>query len=143
MTSDYALTLSTALKPAKKFLVIRKDGVEEEYQLLGVDHLSPTDEAKTMALFARYNWLNTELDATPKTDKGEKIAAAMRSVRLNLIAKMTDMPAHVADEMPLTQQVKLLEAIQVEIEGEDESDTVTPEDDPVEKDITGVEPDEF
>jgi hypothetical protein len=110
------LSLSTALKDTIKFSV---DGVG--YEILGVDHLTPDDEAEVMALFARYGNIQMELDGEKNVSKGIPKALELRGTRLRLLVKMTTMPAEVAAKLPLTQQVQLLEAIQEEGEADDDA----------------------
>ena len=112
----FSLALTTAVKPAKKFTV---DGIE--YEMLGVDHLSPTDEAEVLALFSRHSILVNELDRERNVSKGRVIADRARTARLQVIKKLTTL-GDIAATLPLTQQVKLLEAIQAEVEREDEDD---------------------
>lgn len=109
--TDFSLALTTTLAPAKQFSV---DGVG--YDMLGVDHLSPDDEAETMALFARYGVLQAELDIEKNVTKGKAIAVALKATRLTLLTKLTSLPLSIAGKLPLTSQVKLLEAIQAEVE---------------------------
>ena len=115
MSEGFSLALTTAIKPTKKFTV---DG--EEFDLLGVDHLSPEVEAEVMALFARYGLLTSDLESTSNVMKGKEIADRMRSTRLALLAKLTTMPKDTAAKLPLSQAVKLMEAIESEVEAADE-----------------------
>lgn len=117
--SEISLSLTTRIKPAKKFTV---DG--EEYQLLGIDHLSPDDENKVMALFARHSLLLAEQEGTENVTKGTAVAERVRKTRLEIICTLTDLPKSVAQALPLSGQARLLETLQEEIskdaEGEDE-----------------------
>ena len=110
------LSLTTALKPTTKFQV---DGAQ--YEILGVDHLSPDDEAEVMALVARYGVLQSELEVQANVSKGKATALQLKSTRLTLLTKLTTLTQQVAARLPLTQQVRLLEAIQAEVEAEDEN----------------------
>lgn len=110
MTDGFSLSLTTVLKPTKKFLV---DG--EEFELLGVDHLTPEAESEVMALFARYSLLSRDLDNTIHVEKGTEIAERMKSTRFTILTKLTTMPKAVASKLPLSQQVKLMEAIEGEV----------------------------
>lgn len=111
------LSLTTVLKPPKKFLV---DG--DEYELLGVDHLSADDEADVMALFSRYGILQSDLEVQSEVRKGAETAKKMKATRLTILTKLTTLPLEVAKKLPLTQQVLLLEAVQAEVEAEGEED---------------------
>jgi hypothetical protein len=113
--TEFSLALTTRIKPAKQFTV---DSIP--YDLLGVDHLSPDDEAETMALFARYGVLQVELDTEKNVTKGTPLALALKATRITLLTKLTSMPREVAGRLPLTQQVKLLEAIQAEVEDDED-----------------------
>lgn len=110
MNQQYALELSTVLKEPKKFLV---DG--EEFNLLGIDHLTPESEAETMALFSRLNILTEELEAEANVTKGTKKAIELKETRIVLLTKLTTLNRSTAVKLPLTQQVLLLEAIQKEV----------------------------
>lgn len=107
------LALNTAVKPAKKFTV---DG--EEFLLLGVDNLSAEQEATALALFARHGNIARALEFESNVDKGKTLALRLRSTRLDILCLLTDMPKDVADRLPAHQQVKLLDAIQAELEEE-------------------------
>jgi hypothetical protein len=109
------LSLSTALKETTKFTV---DG--KPYEILGIDHLSPEQEAEVVALFSRYGILQEELSNERNVSKGTPKALEVRATRLLLLSKMTTLPSSVAGNMPLSQQVKLLEAIQAEVEADDD-----------------------
>jgi len=117
MSTEFSLSLTTILKPAKQFTV---DGVP--YDLLGVDHLSPADEAEVMALFARYGVLQSDLELQTNVSKGKITAAHMKATRLTILTKLTSLPLEVASKLPLTQQVRLLEAVQAEVDEEDDED---------------------
>jgi hypothetical protein len=109
------LNLTTVLKPTVKFTV---DG--QEFDILGVDHLSPDEEAEVMALFSRYGLKQSELEVQPNVSKGKATALEMKATRLTLLTKLTTLPPDIASKLPLTQQVRLLEAIQEEVEAEDD-----------------------
>lgn len=117
MSGEIAFSLTTQIKPAKKFTI---DGVE--YQMKGVDHLSPDDEARVLALFSRHAILVGELEVEKNSGRGEGIAKAARETRLRIVRKLTDIPAEIAETLPLTVQVKLLEAIKEELQADAEED---------------------
>lgn len=121
--SDTVLALSTRVKPARKFTV---DG--EEYELLGIDHLSDADEAEAIALFARHTLLAIDLEQTISVAKGKEVATRLKQTRLTILAKLTTLPKQIAAQLPIDQQIKLLAALQEELEGEeDANDTGDPE----------------
>lgn len=105
--TEFALSLSTTLSPATK---IQVDG--EPFELLGVDHLSPNDEARVMALFARLGVLTAELELTSNVTKGEELAKRVKETRLNILAKLTTVPKDALAKLPLLEQVRLLGAIE-------------------------------
>lgn len=115
--TDVLLALSTHIKEPKKFTV---DGAE--YKLLGLDHLSPSEETLTMALFSRHSLLGEELSMTRDTKKGQRVAQSLKEARLTLLTKLTDMPIDVARKLPITAQVKLLETIEQEVSAEIEEE---------------------
>lgn len=117
--TDFALSLSTVLTPTKKFKV---DGVP--YDLLGIDHLSSEEEAEVMALFARYESLQDELSGQKNTDRGKVTATHMRATRISILTKLTTLPKDVANKLPLTAQVRLLETVQAETEANEEDTPV-------------------
>lgn len=108
------LSLSTVIKEPKKFTV---DG--EPYEILGIDHLSKDAETEALALFSRHQLLVQELSLADRLDRGKAIAERVKKVRLMILCKLTTMPKDVAEKLPLGEQVKLLEALQVEIVGDD------------------------
>ena len=130
----FSLALTTAVLPAKKFTV---DGAE--YEMLGTDHLSPDDEAQVLALFARHNILTMELDRERNPVKGKVIAERQRTARMAVIGKLTTLPPDVAGILPLSQQVKLLEAIREEVEQDDEDEEAV---DPI-AEAAGIVAEEF
>ena len=115
--TEFPLSLSTTVEPAKKFLV---DNIE--YEMLGPDHLSPADEAEVLALFSRHNILTNELYRCRLVEKGKLIAKRQRAARIDVIAKLTTASKDIIETLPLSQQVKLLEALEAEVNREDEVD---------------------
>ena len=109
--TDYALTFTTELAPAKKFLV---DG--QEYSLLGVDHLSTEDENEVTALFARFGVLTDELSLTSNLDKGRALAEKVKSTRISILCKVTSLDKETAERLHPTQQTQIIEAIISEVE---------------------------
>jgi len=117
MSEGFSLALTTAIKPPKKFTV---DG--EEFDLLGIDHLSAETEAEVMALFARYALLTADLENASNVMKGKEIAERMKTTRLAVLTKLTTMPKDTAAKLPLSQAVRLMEAIETEVEPGDDGD---------------------
>lgn len=95
----------------------------ELYHIKGFEHMSRADEARTSALFARYNRLSRMLSEAKKQDEAERIAAAMYDLRMELLTSLTDLPRPVAEKLPMSGQTKLMTAIAKETgqeAGEDE-----------------------
>ncbi len=111
--------ISTEVAEAIPFAV---DG--ELYHISGWEHMSRSDEAKTTAIFAKYNRLSRMLEEAKKREEGERIAAAMYDLRMELLSSLTDLPREVAEKLPMSGQAKLMNAIARETGqtvGEDES----------------------
>lgn len=115
--SNPILELSTIVAPPKEFTV---NG--DVFRMLGINHLSPADEATAIALFSRHTILQIEVEATKNVQTGAQKAALLRTCRLQILCKLTDMPMSLAEQLPVDQQVKLLEALQREIESADADD---------------------
>lgn len=131
MTDQIMLELSTKIAPAKKF---RVDG--QEYDLLGIDHLSEEDELTVVALFSRHSILVDQLMSERNVTKGKAIAEAVKSCRMSILAKLTTMPKAVAETLPMSAQLQLVEVIREEIAGEDLKDDLG--DDGEEKETPGA-----
>lgn len=117
MSADPILSLSTEVEPAKTFEV---DG--ETYQLLGIEHLSPEQEAEVSGLFARFEQVAFNL-ARSKSDKDAKLLAKnLRTRRVELITKLTTIPLDVADKLPAGAQLQLFRAVMDEFGGENDED---------------------
>lgn len=120
--ANISLALSTKVAEATKFTV---DG--EEYEILGVDHLSAEDEAEALALFARHGLIAEELELTRNVQKGTQVALNLKACRVQILCKLTTLPKDVAGKLPIHAQIKLLAAVQEEIAGpEDGSAPETP-----------------
>lgn len=130
-----SLALTTEIAPAKKFTL---DG--EVYELLGIDHLSAEDEALAMALFARHGLLAQEIELTANTKRGAELALKLKSCRVRILCKLTTLPEEVAMKLPIQAQVKLLEAIQVELAGPDEDEADVDDKDADDTKPVAVEP---
>jgi hypothetical protein len=109
MASDHILTLSTTVEPAKKFAVD-----DEVYELLGMEHLSPEDEARATAAFSRFGQIARKLDRSTNDNEAKRLALALRGRRIELISMLTTIPREVAETLPLTAQIQLFNAIQEE-----------------------------
>lgn len=115
--SDTMLALSTTVKPARKFTV---DGAE--YEMWSMDHLSKSDEAIVMALFARHSLIGQELEMSPNVAKGSATAERLRNCRLQLLTKLTNLPREVAEKLPISGQAQLLDALEDEMSAAEESE---------------------
>lgn len=105
------LSLTTAIKDTAKFTV---DGAE--FQLYDMDHLSPDEESRVLALFSRFSNIAAELDGITNVLKGKDLADRLRLTREAIIEAMTDMPKDLVGKLPLSQQALLVEAMQAEME---------------------------
>jgi len=112
------LELSTAVVEPDVFTV---DG--EEYQLLGLNHLSDQDEVTVMAMYARYAKMADVLTEAPNQKKAEEVAKVMRKQRLGLLAKMTTCPVDILGKLPIKSQIALMNAIGEEMEEKDDEGT--------------------
>lgn len=135
MSTVPILDLSTQVKPPSTFTVD-----EEEYQLLGLEHLSPEDEAKATAAFSRFAQILRKLDDAANDVDAAKLAKALRGRRVKLIAMLTTVPTDVADKLPISAQTKLFNAIRKET-GLDQTAADLDPDDVAVDDITDDEPD--
>lgn len=111
MTDDAKsiLDLSTQVEPAAVFTVDKTP-----YELRGISHLSPLEEAKLVAFAKREAGLRERLDSVdPEQDAElEGIANQLLNIRMDLFVLMTTMPKEVALTLPLMAQVQLAQAIQ-------------------------------
>lgn len=110
------LALTTKVAEPKKFTLD-----DEEYEMLGMDHLTKSDEAHAVALFSRYMILVQELNVTDNVQKGRAIAESIADCRVAIICKLTTLPKEIAVKLPTPQQALLLEALQAEVEEADAS----------------------
>lgn len=115
--SDHILELTTEVEPAKTFLVD-----EEEYKLLGLEHLSDEDESKATAAFTRFQQIAMQLSRTKNDRQAQQLAKQLRTRRLELITMLTTIPKDVADKLPLSAQIQLFKAVQDETGEELEDD---------------------
>ena len=104
------IQLSTSVVPATIFTVD-----DEEHKILGLEHLSEDDEAGVMGLFSQYGQLNDKLSTVKRRSDAEKVARRLRQLRIELLTFMTDLPAALAEKLPLSQQLILIEAITSEL----------------------------
>lgn len=125
--TDHLLVLSTRVAPTQKFLV---DG--EEYELLGMDHLSEDDEALVMARFSKYQQTADNLSIESDLRKGQALASSLKKQRTAIIAQLTTLPKEIAAKLPTKPAVKIIEAVQTVLEegdgDDDPSDTKTEDD---------------
>jgi hypothetical protein len=119
--SNIALELSTELSPPKLFTI---DG--EEFQILGVDHLSPDQEAQVTALFAKHSLIATDLQYERNMKKGEQLAQRLRNVRLEILSRLTTAPKETLDRLPLPGQLALLKELQTGLTADDEEEMGKP-----------------
>lgn len=124
------LTLSTRVVPARKFTV---DG--EEYEILGLDHLSREDEALVTARFSKYSQTAGNLSIEENLTKGTELALSLRKQRTAILTQLTTLPKDVADKLPTRPAIALIEAIQKEMEGEGTGDE---DDEPDTEEETGT-----
>lgn len=117
-----SLALTTKLAPTTKFTV---DG--EEFEMLGLDHLSKDAEATVVALFARHNVLAYELDGCSDLARGENLAKRVRKTRVQLLSKLTTLPLETVEALAITAQVQLLTALQQDL-GTEETDAADGDD---------------
>ena len=110
MSERQLLQLSTSVVPATIFTVD-----DDEFKILGLEHLSEDEEASIMGLFSQYGQLNDKLAAVKRRDDAEMVARKLRRLRLELLVRMTDLPAAVAEKLPLSQQLLLIEAVTNEL----------------------------
>ena len=122
MSTD-VLSLSTALKPAEKFLL---DG--DEYEMLSTDHLSVEDEALVVAWLSRHTLLATELAYERVPEKGKIIAKRLREARLKVIDFLTTLTKEQAAGLPTSQQALLLEALAKQVKVPEADEDIDPED---------------
>jgi hypothetical protein len=111
--SDPILSLSTELDPPSVFEV---DG--EQYQLLGLTHLSDEQESKATAMFSRFGQLTYKMETAPTDKEAEKLSKDLRKRRLDIIAFLTTMPRDVVEKLPLPGQIQLFQAVRRETNAE-------------------------
>lgn len=118
--SNRLLEISTSVVEADTFTV---DDVQ--YELKGLVHLSPAEEVKVSAMFARYSNLNGQMGAAGTQAKAEALARQVRGVRLDLLAAMTTCPLEVIKRIPFPAQIALMEAVGEQFEAADNGRTST------------------
>lgn len=119
MTSSSILSLSTQVEKPKTFTV---DDIE--YDLLGLAHLSATDEAEVTAFLSRFEQAGTKLDRAKSDSDAVRFAQDLRKRRIGLITKMTTIPVEIAEKLPLAEQIKLFAAVRDELSGDADVDSV-------------------
>lgn len=115
--TDHLMQLSTTVAPAKTFTVD-----ETPYELLGLDHLSPEAEAFVMGTFARYSALSEKLETVESEDKATKLALSLRTMRMNVLEKMTTCPREILEKLPISAQIQMMNALSAELSGDEEED---------------------
>lgn len=101
------LKLSTRVEECD---VVEVDG--EEYDVLGFKHLSDEDESQVMATLARYDHLSMQLVSTGDDREAVSLARKLRTKRIDLLTRLTTIPAEVVSSLPPTEQIKLVRAVQ-------------------------------
>ena len=109
--------ISTEVTPTASFDV---DGVL--YKIKSSEHLSEAEEVRVNVLFARHVRLARLLDEEENEVKATKVATALRRNRMELLCTLTDLPRDVAERLPMSGQVKLLDYIRKEVSGEPDDD---------------------
>lgn len=119
MSDAPILELTTEVLPAKKILL---DG--EEYELLGLDHLSPEDEASVTATFARFQKVYDRLTKAKNESAATAEAMKLGGLREKLILKTTTIPRDKLKALSPGAQGKILKVVQEEISvaSDDEDD---------------------
>lgn len=115
--TDHILSLSTEVEPAQKFEI---DGTE--YDLLGVEHLSPEQEASATAKFTRFMQIARTLDRTTNERQATNLAKQLRERRIELITLVTTVPKDVAESLPIRGQLQLFQAVSTSLNGGEPED---------------------
>lgn len=115
--ADHILELSTQVEEAKTFTVD-----DEEYKLLGLEHLSDDDEAKATAAFTRFAQLLRALDRAGSDQAATRLSKQLKQRRVELITMLTTIPEEIVKTLPLSAQIKLFRAVQQEIGADEEFD---------------------
>ena len=112
---EAVLDLVTDIAPAK---LLRVGG--EEYDLLGLDHLTPETEAQVTATFTRFQSVYERLEAAPNMTIAANEAGKLQRYREKLIQLMTTIPPEVIKTLHAGQQGKILAVIRTELQVEEE-----------------------
>jgi len=115
--------ISTAVTEPQKF---RVDG-ETEYEMYSMDHLTPEQEADVVATLSRFFSLSEELGMAGSKEKAKPIAEKIRTTRILLLSKLTNVPRAELEKWPLSAQAELLEAVQQNIDKVEEDTEATDE----------------
>jgi hypothetical protein len=83
----------------------------ELYHIHGFEFMSKAEEARTTALFSRYDRLSRRLEEAKSREDAERIAGAMYDLRMELLTTLTDLPREVAEKLPMSGQTKLMREI--------------------------------
>lgn len=112
------LSLSTQVEPPKTFEI---DGVQ--YELRGIVHLTPDEEADVTASFTRFQQQANRLERAGNDREAKTIAAHLRDRRLKLIGKVTSVPQDVIESLPFPAQIQLFNAVAEEFSGLDDGES--------------------
>jgi len=94
---------------------------DEPYELYGMAHLNPNEEAEIMSAIAQYQRLATRLAVVASRSKGVAYAKKMYDLRIELLLRMTNLPEPVAKALPIPAQLELFSSIVAQL-GEDEEE---------------------
>lgn len=108
------LSITTKLAPTKPFLL---DG--DEYELKTLDHLSPDEEARVVALLSKHTQLGMALTQEPNQDRLEQIAKNQKKARITILAMLTTVPKEILEGLPSGAQVQILNALEDIIAGDE------------------------
>jgi len=111
---NHLLDISTQVVEADTFTV---DDVQ--YELKGLVHLSPAEEVKVSAMFARFNSLSEQMASAGTQAKAESFARQVRDKRHELLAAMTTCPLDLIKRIPLPAQIGLMDAVGEQFEAAD------------------------
>lgn len=105
--TTYVLELTTEVEPAAQFTI---DG--DAFELLGFEHLTPTQEAEVIADLSRYESLQTQLELSNDDKESVSIAKKLRAKRISILARLTTAPKDTISKLPLPAQVRLIQTVQ-------------------------------
>lgn len=102
------LDLSTVVEPT---LLIGIDDVE--YELRTLEHLTPVDEARLRALFAKEERYTEQLAGIPPTEEKrlEAVVVQLRKIRIDLIELMSTIPRGTIEKLNVVFQQRIVALI--------------------------------